>query len=69
MTPSSKHGYRFFQFVLLFILFGLALGLYTNWHHIIIRVIEWQKVFHGLLATHVTDLSFFHQNCPNFWTF
>ena len=57
MTPSSKHGYRFFQFVLLFILFGFAIGLYTNWHHIISRVVEWQKVFHGLLATHVNAIS------------
>ena len=56
MPASSQHRYRFLQIILLVVLLGLAISLYNNWHQIIRQIIEWQKAFHGLLATHVNAI-------------
>ena len=56
MSASSQHRYRFLQIILLLVWLGLAVSLYSNWHQIIRQIIEWQKVFHALLATHVNAI-------------
>jgi len=45
------------QIILLIALSLTAVALYLNWHGMISQVIEWQKLFHGMLANHVKHIS------------
>jgi ABC-type nickel/cobalt efflux system permease component RcnA len=57
MILVSQYTFRFFQWSFLLILLGLGTTLYTYWHQTITLVVEWQKVFHDLLATHINSIS------------
>ncbi len=56
MSPSKLPRYGFLQILLLFALLVLAFALYCNWQPIIRQIIEWQQLFHTLLATHVNAI-------------
>lgn len=57
MPLLNKTTYRFLQgFLLLFTLIFVII-IYTYWYFIIAQVIEWQRVFHDLLATHVNNIT------------
>ncbi len=57
MIFSRKYNYCIFPLVVLFIAVGFVVSIYLSWHTIIGQVVEWQKVFHGLLATHINAIS------------
>lgn len=57
MIFSNKHRHHFFLFALLFAVSALAITLYTYWYSILSHIVEWQKVFHDLLATHITAIA------------
>ncbi len=57
MTNANERPFRYVQSLLLIALFLLGIALYINWQGMISHVIEWQKLFHGMLAEHVKHIS------------
>ena len=57
MHVLSKTTYRFFQWFLPFAILIFVIGIYNYWPSIVSWVIEGQKRFHGLLATHVNAIA------------
>ncbi len=52
--PSHKKLWKL-GFLVLFL--GSALTLYLQWHQVIVQIIEWQKLFHALLAKHIAAVA------------
>ncbi|MDA7747026.1 sulfite exporter TauE/SafE family protein [Psychromonas sp.] len=56
MTSLNSHRRHFLHAVIILILLLSAVSLYSHWHQLIVQIIEWQKSFHGLLATHISAI-------------
>lgn len=54
---SKQHDYVFLRYAGLLALTLMAVFVYFQWQAIVIQIIEWQKHFHELLATHVSAIS------------
>ena len=57
MTFSNRHRNYLFLFALFFTTSALAITLYIYWYSILSHIVEWQKVFHDLLATHINAIT------------
>ena len=57
MTHANERPFRYFQSLFLITIILLGFVLYINWQDMISQVIEWQKLFHGMLAEHVKHIS------------
>jgi ABC-type nickel/cobalt efflux system permease component RcnA len=57
MFNANDSFLRYFQPILLIVILLMGAALYTYWQSMISQVIEWQKLFHGMLANHVQHIS------------
>ncbi len=57
MVLFNKAIYRFSQWALLLVLIVFIIGIYAYWHSIITQIVEWQRLFHDLLATHINAIA------------
>lgn len=57
MTNANEGTFKYFQSLLPIALFLLAVAFYINWQGMISQIVEWQKLFHGMLADHVKNIS------------
>lgn len=48
---------RYFQITSLLFFLVIGITLYSQWYLIVSQIIEWQKNFHDLLASHINSIS------------